>query len=242
MLQTTASTADEERINRLVDVCQQSLARWERESDPAKHDELRAHHRQCLEQLWQAIEPDLRKVASGWVRSGMGDITTLAMSMFVAIITVLPRLSIDPTKRTRGLLITIGRWGLIDEHRKYYANGSRRPSNGTSSTSSYEVSLDSMSEQVASEQPHGDETVDRIDQQRLLEMVLAFWRANLTELDFLIMQLRWCSDPQFSFRDIAQHLGPGWEEGAVRKRHHRVMERTRAYLREQGFTDGDEYP
>src|SRR5439155_1547273 len=79
--------------------------------------------------------------------------------------------------------------------------------------------------------------VTRIDQQALLQAVWDYWPHNLSATDFQIMKLRWQSDPPSSFGDIAEQLGAGWEEDTVRQRHHRIMNATRKYLREQGLID-----
>jgi len=45
------------------------------------------------------------------------------------------------------------------------------------------------------------------------------------------------SEPPYTFREIAARLGAGWEEDAVRQRHHHILDATRRYLRERGLID-----
>ena len=78
---------------------------------------------------------------------------------------------------------------------------------------------------------------NRLHREAVLHAVWTYWPKVLSSDDLQIMQLRWQFEPPLSFRDIARQLGPGWEEDAVRQRHHRVIKDTRRFLREQGLID-----
>ena len=239
--------------------CQQDYALWTAATDTEQsRDALAAKYRSNLEALWEQLAADLRLIARGWIRSNMApDTESLALNMFANIVFNLPKLRPDPQRNVRNLLVTVARRGLIDEYRRSYASSPRRqPKSAEQQTAPASGSDEARMWHVTGANQNGvapgdsqpepvdpgsynieDRMATRIDQQALLQVVWEYWPRNLSATDFQIMKLRWQSDPPSSFRDIAEQIGAGWEEDAVRQRHHRIMNATRKYLREQGLID-----
>jgi len=222
-----SSETSSDQIVTIALQCQQDYKRWTEESDLAARAACAEDYRQSLEALWEAIAPDLRRVAPGWIRSGMApDIESLAINMFSYIVFKLPTLSINTNLNVRGLLVTVARRGLIDDYRRSYAVNPRRQSK------QQVVSLDDQM-YVADEQRSDveGEAIQKIDGDDVLAAVEKYWM-TLDDEEKKIMQLRWQTDPPHSFREIAKQLGSGWAEDAARQRHHRIMNATRKHLRE----------
>jgi DNA-directed RNA polymerase specialized sigma24 family protein len=240
-------------IGRLVLLCQQSYADWS-QAQATGAATAREQYRGYLEQLWDLIADDLRVVARGWIRSNMApDIESLALNMFANIVFSLPRLQIDPERNARKFLITVARRRLIDEYRRTYAASGRRmpklgdepaPGSGTPAARMWQPAVSPTAELQSGtadvESYIAEERVAaRLDQLALLRAIWAYWPKSLSADDLRIVTLRWQSDPPCSFRDIAQQLGPGWNEDTVRQRHHRILKATRAHLRASGLLDDE---
>jgi RNA polymerase sigma factor (sigma-70 family) len=201
------------------------------------------------------IEQDLTKVAHSWIRSNIGpDVKSLAMNMFTDVVEVLPNLRIDPTKNVRSYLISVARHRLIDTWRREF-----KPPRRPAKDSAFDLELhpgapearmwqDRFSSIEASSlaDPHGgiidpntsdaeERVLTRIDNEQILRAIRDHWPKSLSRDDYRIVHLRYLADPQASFREIAQDLGGGWTEDAVRQRHFRVIKATRKYLNEQGL-------
>jgi hypothetical protein len=232
--------------------CQQNHAAWSAALDRPAQAALGALYRQSLEHLWAALADDLRRVARGWIHSNMApDIESLALNMFANVVVALPRLRIDPARNVRKLLVTVARRGLIDEYRRSYASAPQRrprpidqPQEGRmwQQAGWQPQALAQLDTQVDIVDPHSanieEHMAARIDQQAILRAVWEeYWPRSLSAADFLIMELRWRLEPPCSFREIAERLGAGWGEDAVRQRHHRILNATRRYLRDRGLID-----
>jgi len=223
----SAMTEQDHDIDVIALQCQQTYRAWADALDPTVHAARGDAHRQSLERLWEAIAPDLRKVAHGWIRSGMApDIESLALNMFSYIVFKLPTLSFNLQRNVRGLLVTVARRGLIDEYRRSYAVSSKRQPRQF-------VSLDDKTDLADDDRSDIEGTsIHKIDGNRVLTEVQEYWR-SLNPEETLIMRLRWQTDPPCSFREIAQQMGSGWVEDAVRQRHHRIMNATRKHLHDR---------
>ena len=201
---------DELAFTYLAIETQQIYREWEAATDADMQTSLAEQYRKTLEALWEHIAPDLRRVARGWIRSGVApDIETLAMNMFSYIVFKLPTLTFDAQRNIRGLLITVARRGMSDDYYRSYATSPKREPN------------------------------QKVNSEGILSAVDIYWD-TLDEADRQIMRLRWRSDPPVSFREIARQLGPGWAEDTVRQRHHRIINATRKQLRDQNLLDDAE--
>ena len=241
----------------LVLRCQQSHAAWS-ETPGEIGAAAGAEYKAQLEQLWHVLADDLRLVARGWMRSNIApDIDSLAMNLFANLVFSLPKLLIDPTRNVRTFLITVARRRMIDDYRRSYAAPGRRqpkaadepigPGAPGARMWQTEHEADDANAAMRVDADLADDAsytaeerlAARIDHQALLAAIWSYWPKSLSADDLRIVQLRWTSDPPCSFRDIAQQLGSGWEEAAVRQRHHRILKSTRNYLRSQGLLDGE---
>lgn len=217
----------------------------------------------AIDELYRALEPDLQKLAGGWIRSKQfhqiagtrefsAAVRTLAMSAFSAIIDSLPMLRIDPNRNVRKLLITIARRDLYDQERKIFNPGPRdqikhdgplKP--GDPDAAMWQPRHEALSNKVTAsiELKDGASTdfeeqiIDRDRSQRLWPIVTEFLQENLSPEDLWLIQMRWFHEPPMPFKAIAQHLGEGWSEAAVKERHYRILKRTRKYLHDQGLLD-----
>jgi hypothetical protein len=70
------------------------------------------------------------------------------------------------------------------------------------------------------------------------EIVKGVVQDELSAVDRKIIGLRWLSDPPLTSKQIAQQLGGGWTDTAVRQRLTRAMRRIQATLREKGWDVG----
>ncbi|HEX5690025.1 MAG TPA: hypothetical protein VFX76_08480, partial [Roseiflexaceae bacterium] len=155
-------------------------------------------------------------------------------------------------------LITVARRRMIDDYRRSYAAPGRRqpkapdeplgPGSPGARMWQTEQEAEDSANTARFESGPADEAsynaddriASHIDHQALLAAIWSYWPKSLSADDLRIVQLRWTSDPPCSFRDIAQQLGSGWAEAAVRQRHHRILKATRNYLRSQGLLDGEQ--
>jgi DNA-directed RNA polymerase specialized sigma24 family protein len=217
--------------------CQAAYTAWAAAEVFEQKSALSQAYRLLLEELWALLAGDLRQIARGWTHSNMApDSESLALNMFGNIVFPLPRLQIDPQRNVRNLLLTIARRGLIDDYRRSHAGTPWRQGG-------YATSIDDRPDLIDPESSTiEDRAVQRIDSEALLKAVWDYWPENLNGIEYEIVKLRWQSDPPRSFGEIAERLGPGWEEAAVRQRHHRIMNKTRRYLRESGLIDDTSDP
>lgn len=214
--------------------CQELYAAWQRAMEPAEQASYAETYRHSLEALWEELAPDLGRAARGWIRSGVApDIEKLAMNMFSYIVFKLPSITLDNHEDTRSLLLTVARRAMSEDYQHRDASSSRRRPNPT-------VSFDEQID-LADEARLGveNDAIQNINSESILSAVDKYWN-TLDEVDRQIMRLRWRTDPPISFREIAQQLGPGWAEDAVRQRHHRIINATRKQLRERRLDDSTE--
>lgn len=161
---------------------------------------------------------------------------------------------VDPSRNVRGLLITIARRDLFDQER--ISSSKRReqsrpdqalPAPGDRDGAMWWSEHDMRGGEHAAAEPKDpassdfEERLIANDQlRRAWPHVLAYWQQTLPPEDLWLLIARWYHDPPIPFKDIAELLGAGWSEAAVKQRHHRILKRTRTYLQEQGLLDGDD--
>jgi hypothetical protein len=185
-------------------------------------------------------------------------VISLAQNLYLHVIEALPGLRVDPNKNLLGCLLTIAQRGMSNENRKIYADDPRRhtrsasdqhPASGSSAAAMWpqerkqeRVSGGEDPEELADPNSHDqeDRLIREIDTHACLQQVWAFWQEVLTPDDQQIMKIRWGEDPPVAFERIADQLGPGWTAAAVRQRHHRILKRTRQYLRDEGMLGDDD--
>jgi len=231
------------------------------------HEQLLAQRMSdALEQLYIAIEPSLLKLAQRWIASQQFQqiattrefpeaMQTLARSAFGAVIEALPMLSVDTTRNVRGLLITIAKNDLFDQEHKIYKPSPRRKSkpeeildsgdtDGAMWLSSDPLSGEaSISEEIKdhSGTDFEDHILSSEQHHHVWPIVIEFWQQSLSLENLWLIQMRWFNDPAVPFKEIARRIGEGWTEAAVKERHHRILKRTRQYLKNRGLLhDGTE--
>lgn len=239
----------------LVRSCQAGYAAWKAAVDGQAQERAIAEYHRLLEELWAAIADSLRAEAKKWMCSGLAtDTESLALNMFADIVIALPGIDVDEGRNVRALLRRIARFDTIDEYNKLCGTPRRRESEEDGSPARVRPSVvrlgapvydeDGAAGEASSELPDPDSfgaedrIVARIDATDLMrEVQNRFWPETLQPEDRRIVDLRWSSDPPMPFGEIARLLGTGWQEEAVRQRHHRIMKRTRQYLRQQGMIE-----
>lgn len=242
----------------LVLLCQQSYWAWAAATDPGEREAHGVCQHAYTEQLWHLLAEDLLVIARSWLRSGMAsDHHSYAIHLFSCLLFELPRLVIDPARNVRNFLLTVARRGIITEYRKLYSAQSRQQraqpqateAQSSSDTRMWNVlsgssvrSIGSPLEELADPHSYDVETllIKQIDQRELLKRVWAYWEEQLSPDDMRIMRLRYGNDPPLHFEEIAHQMGQGWTSEAVRQRHHRAKNATRAYLKRSGWLDNEQ--
>jgi len=218
----------------------------------------------AIDALYYALAPDLHRLAKGWVKSQQFQhiaatsdfakaVETLALSAFSAIVEALPLLKVDPERNVRGLLITIARRDLFDQEKIYSSNrreqsrGQQVPATGERDSAMWWSAHEMRGGEHAAAEPKdpasGDfeERILADDQLRSLwPHVLECWQQTLPSEDLWLIIMRWFHDPPLPFKEIAELLGAGWSEAAVKQRHYRILRRTKTYLQAQGLLDGSD--
>lgn len=221
---------------------QASYARLQTTMDSLRIERLRAQLQASADELWRLLESNLMQETQPWVRIGMApDAGALAMMRFAYILEALPRLKVDRQRTMRKLLLAVGQRGLIGEYRWAYSFeplGLRRQIDRAAEPHVGDLLSESVKIVDTSHSPE-ETTVDRLDREQMLRILRNYWQMTLSAVDLQIVRLRWQSDPPRSFDDIANELGAGWTANSVLLRHHRIMQRTRSYLRDQGLLDDD---
>jgi hypothetical protein len=227
--------------------------------------ELEQKKGELINALYYALEPDLLTLAKGWMRSMQfrdfastrsyqEALSTLAKSAFGAIVDAIPTLRIDPERNVRKLLITISRRDLYDQEHKIYNSNHRLSPKKESQVQSGELAAamwQSTAEQSDTENIYSDikdenstDFEEKLLQQDWVDtiwpVVEGFWQQRLSPDDRWLIQLRWFQTPPVPFKDIAQQLGPGWTEAALKQRHHRILRKTFQYLQSQNLVDNDD--
>lgn len=234
-----------------IEEYQQAWRDWQ----DATTDKDRACHWNLLgdiqENMWPLIEEVLRPLARSqlhtWVArdlmthttpsdGSLSSLDSLVMSLYALLQSELPKLKIDPTNNVPAFIRRVVQNRLSDQGRKLIRYHQRTISaderaRGTPDAGAWLDSLRAPNSEHTAEQ-----FIARLYYTDVFRHVHAYWEQTLNTEDNQIMQ-RWKEDPPTPFRAIAEQLGPGWTEGAVRQRHHRILQRTRAYLEEQGLSD-----
>ena len=183
----------------------------------------------------------------------------LAMNLFYHVVDRLPKLEIDPDQNPLGLLLVAARRGFLTENRRIYRKtvrytirkkGGRSPTSGdrgkgpSSEQSSTALYLRSNSNLVELADPQCDDiagdVVAALHRKGCWEAMPAFWRKHRRTEDRFIFEARCLEEVPRPFKEIADLLGPGWNEAAVRMRYHRVVREIRLYLTKLGRLDDPE--
>jgi hypothetical protein len=208
--------------------------------------------------LWTGMAQDLLTNPDSY--PFLSDVhNALAVNLFYHVIDRLPKLPIDPNKNLLGLLLVAARRGFLTENRRIYhkivrysirKKSSRAPTSGDreealsserSSTASY---LRSHFNLVELADPQCDDiagdVVAALHRKGCWEAMPAFWRKHRRSEDRFIFEARCLAEVPTPFKKIAERLGPGWTEAAVRVRYHRVVREIRRYLTKLGRLDEPE--
>jgi DNA-directed RNA polymerase specialized sigma24 family protein len=228
---------------------------WRATQEYEQSISARQQYDELIVELWEELQSDCMAMISARQRNDTAhDTFTLAMNLFSMLVEELPSLSIDTDRPVRNLLKQILRRRNVDEWRREHPNARQRakgsatniekppaagdahmwPAHGMESSESYIP--DPSDGMIDASTIDLDERIIRsIDNAQVISLIQAFWPKNLSKEDMAIMRLRYLEDPEKSFREIATRLGKGWTEETVRQRHYRAVQKTRQFLREQGF-------
>jgi len=143
-------------------------------------------------------------------------VSSLALSMFLSLTELLPEINIDQDENVVDYLLQTARRGVTEDNPLLGAIGVLENN-----------AIDDFEEKI----------VTRIHQKAMIREIMDFWNHSLSSEDHLIMTSRSSVNPPMTFMEICLRLGPGWTESAVRQRHHRVLQRTRQYLRQRSLLD-----
>lgn len=268
--QPNHDSALQHRLYTAVSTYQHAREEYQSSSDPVRRAELLGIQQEALEQIYNDLHEPLLKLVGGWGRSLMVQeqrsaklsyrdaLESITMSVFGDVAAALQTCKLNPEKNIRNFLTQIARNKLYDQEYTIYNEPSdsqkkdetRRyamwPSSRSRIDGVWEAELGKADQSYLSE-PEDPASIDfdnqliqNRDNEVYLRAVLFFWRTKLSTEERLIVILRWTIEPPFSFKAIAQRLGEGWTDAAVRQRHHRILDRTCKYLIEQGLVDPSE--
>jgi hypothetical protein len=180
---------------------------------------------------------------------------SLAMNLYLHVVDALPALDVNLDQNLLACLMVIARRGMSVEHHRVYSHSSRRPKPRTGDAASVSEVGTMWSTHTAqstnaawadgsSAEPPDPESCDleerlvaMIYKQECWRAVQAYWRSTLSEVEHVIIKIRWRTLPPVAFETIAQQLGSGWTAGAVRQWHHRILSRRYQHLSDQGLVD-----
>lgn len=174
---------------------------------------------------------------------------SLAKNAFGYVIRALPKLNVDPNRNLVACLITIAHRELADEHHQVYRSPVRLGRRATFACNNEQSAMSSDTESTLPDIPVRvsldagqfdvadpasmeleESTIATIDNHQSMQTIQAYWQEHLDTHDKIIMQFRFATNTPAPFKTIANELGDGWSEAAVRQRCHRILERTRKYL------------
>lgn len=239
------ASGDDEATNRrwqaghLIVACQEAHAQGDGKA-------LQSH----LEDLYQLSRQDVEKQCAYWLwrfptLNTTGEHTyqraaaQLGMNIFADIIEDLLRVTIDPNRNAYGLVMTMAHHALYDLNQRTQGHRRARPTRLLQSgdpdalmapptvRAAHSLSYDDEGSLLDMPDPEVDFTARVLERERLRHcwpMVQRVLEAT-SAIDRYIFAQRVEQDPPTPFEIIAQQLGPGWTEGAVKQRHHRLMQR-----------------
>jgi hypothetical protein len=220
-------------------------------SAPIPQELLRSYLHTTCDMIWVELAESLTQLAYSWLRSGLAKnllanpasyasradaVQTLKLLAFAQIIRQLPALNIHPRKNVRAYLIKIAYWGLYNENGLYNPAG---PGGARKSPASPDViapgtpaaAMWSTVERLPmpAEDDFNARTQEDIYDQQCITALRNFIAHTCSAADQLILERRW-QEPPIEHTAIAAELGSGWDETRVRVRHHRALNKIRAYI------------
>jgi hypothetical protein len=202
--------------------------------------------RTLLTQLWDLVGADIEKEARhpryNWISNVVID-RAVCLFSYAAFELLAGQVQLGDPPQLPALLRRVARCRATDEYRSLFGRRtSPDPAHvepGSHAASMVPVTpphlpLEQLFDTASLD--HEDDLIAAIDATTLVCLIWELW-SSLPWPDDVIMRLRWSADPPRPFLSIAQHLGVGWTEDAVRKRHQRVMDHTRDELRKRGLSN-----
>lgn len=222
---TEPPTNDE--LYRVLIAYQEAYDRWQAAKQQEEILILKHENKERMSYLLDLIFPALRGRARGLLwkgyapfADGEGVTDRIAYSLFAGLIEELPKLKLDPTKNILGLLVKVAVYRWRDDL------GPRKLSRLVSLD---EVAPDSPG--LATD-PIENQVLEELRRGHCRQLIEAFLD-TCEEIDCLIMRAR-LQDPPVEYKDLVQHVGPGWNEAALRARYSRSKRRFQEYVKKLG--------
>jgi RNA polymerase sigma factor (sigma-70 family) len=234
-----------ERRRKLVEAAtnyQQVYERWKLATGGAR-EQLEFELKDTIAALLLLLRPVMYKQARRWLAQSAltgrssafnNSLDTLALDFFFALIERLHTVRIDPDKHVEAYLGRVARNGFYDRFKKDH------PPQETQALR-LDQPLSETGEQLLRDTVADPDTVDQdelIVWSLSAKECLAFMRKELPTIlnkeDQTIVLAR-LSEPPLSYELIAQQIGPGYSEEALRKRYERALHKIRQYLKRHGW-------
>jgi hypothetical protein len=231
---------------------------WIEAPEETKPLEL-SHVRQAINRLWPLLELTVATVARSWstayrqrtpgTASYAEATADLSVILCMEILGTLPRVTFEPDRNPAPLLRTIARRRAVDEYRRWSratdpgerAPPSSDPNAEQRSSRIREISLEdtllSALAEASSLAGGAFEAalIEQIDRHTLLTQIAQYWNRELTHKDWLLVHERYIKDPPTPYEELITQLGADWSSARARKRLSRILERTAAFLEQNGF-------
>lgn len=230
---------------------QAGIRALEDEPDAIIRSALRAQIRHDAERIVGDLEPDLITIAQAFMRRSTARALlatraqldtyqevrrSMALSLAFHILDQLPRLTLDPARDPRPLLLAVARRKQISEERRMEGRSWPRGDQGPAEVSLQAEFFTDAGEPITHEpeDPAAEgafaEVEARLDGGALADRVRAFSERWLSPEDQRVVAARLGQSPPAPFAEIAAQLGPGWSEATVRQRYRRALKRIREHL------------
>jgi DNA-directed RNA polymerase specialized sigma24 family protein len=249
---TAANEApDDPALRRLIEEYQLLATGLRVVTDHEQREELRSRLRAQIELLWPRLQEIVWPLTWGWVyrytvefegSRGQADVReSIGTSMCMHLLDDLATRSLNPDARLHAVLRRIATHRMIDEQRYTQRHAPSRPASARHSpqpaSARAPVAIDDESVgRYSLTLTH--EVTPQVDtaifHAQCWEAIRAYWSYRLKPDERLIIQER-LRDPATPHEQIGAMLAPPWSAAAVRKRFQRVIDDTRAHLRELGL-------
>jgi hypothetical protein len=222
-----------------------------REAYAAQTDaQLRERLSEELATVYLALWGELRRplcalIGRRWARSAQfrqliaehsgsfaATVEALALNVFGDLLPYLAGLELDPVKNGVSYLLTIASRQLSAQDQLLMREQHEPLEGGVEGEEHH-------SQEPADEQQAElfEQMAEHIDQQECVRLVLHFWHETLNHEDWQLVRERLLHSPPLPFATIAQMMGPGFTSAALRQRLRRICQRTRDFLRDNGWEE-----
>lgn len=256
MVATAHEEPDDPALARLIQEYQLLATSLRVVTDYEQREDLRAHLRAQIELLWPHLQRIVWPLTWSWVyryttefagSRGRADVLdSISTSMCMHLLDELAMRPLSAERNLRSFLKQIATHRMIDEQRHQQRHAPDRPAGPRLAPdapgSQLPLTIDDeticrYSLELTQEVTAAVDTA--IFHQQCWEAIRAYWSYRLKPEECVIIRER-LRDPATPHDSIGALLEPRWSAAAVRKRFQRVIEDTRAHLRELGLLPDDQ--